>query len=316
MISKEYIDKFTKILSYYEISQSDIYDITRAISFAESFGTHPIRLKDLAVSGVDYFANITSDRKDAKPLPDTRLMRVMCDSVTVILFIKKSNIFAKPDVMSVMGMLSNNLSTVLTQANKLMKPDFRGRLNLGKIDHYKTVEECEKVLNTFIKIIEKSNDSVTGDIKKFVDFIENYCSVKLDFSGLVIDNDYKEAFDGVYFASNIIFKDKKENVLDSITTYLIDNLLKSKDRLRESLLISTKTRSLGLSKKPILKITPEKYKNIRADSFILNALNGAFTFTHASSIQNIDSLIVLYALINLRVDEMSTVKEYLGGSNK
>lgn len=152
MVAKEYIEKYEKVINYYGIDKSVIYDITKAISFSESFGTHPIILKDLAASGVHYFASITPDNTDAKPLPDTRLMRVLCDTITIALFIKDSSIFDEPDMKSIVGLLSNNTRGVLSTATN------RHEHGAGMSDYYKTVEECEGVLDKLVESCSFNSD--------------------------------------------------------------------------------------------------------------------------------------------------------------
>lgn len=301
MVQQEYIDKFEKIISFYNIDKSKIYDIARAISFAESFGTHPISINDLSKCGVDYFKEITNAPK-AKELPDTRIMRMMCDTLTIALFTIKDDLFSNSDILS---LLSDNVCGVLSEVDS--KKHNRGS------NHYKTVEECKQVLDKYISFIEKKTSKSIGDISKFLDFVTNVCSNHIDFKGLVLNSDYQDAFENAYFSSSITYRDIKENFMDSLTNYLLDSLLTSRDRLRASLLISTKSRGLNLGQKVILKVSPDKYRSLRADSFIINALNSVFTFTHADSIQNIDSLIILYALLYEGVDKMSKVKDYIGG---
>lgn len=157
MVQQEYIDKFEKIISFYNIDKFKIYDIARAISFAESFGTHPISINDLSKCGVDYFKEITNAPK-AKELPDTRIMRMMCDTLTIALFTIKDDLFSNSDILS---LLSDNVCGVLSEVDS--KKHNRGS------NHYKTVEECKCVLNKL------SESCVSGlDYTKFVDVINKY----------------------------------------------------------------------------------------------------------------------------------------------
>jgi hypothetical protein len=75
--------------------------------------------------------------------------------------------------------------------------------------------------------------------------------------------------------------------------------------------MTTKGRNMKLDKKYVLKVSTDKYRNITADTLILNALGSVFTFTHASSVQNVESVIILYALINFNTQEVNKVKNFL-----
>ena len=195
MLEKEYIEKFEKIVSFYEISQSDIYDITRAISFAESFGTHPIRLKDLAVSGVDYFTDIVSNPKDATPLPDTRVMRILSDTLTVVLFISNTDIFTQSGVADIAGLLSSNTGSVLVEAIKLRNPSIRDYLHLSRDDHYKTVDECKKVLDLLEAtcISEDDNEDLFNFISESLRKLRNLSGVA-EKGRLRIDDDLSSIY--------------------------------------------------------------------------------------------------------------------------
>lgn len=310
MLEMEYINKFVNIVSFYNIDKSYMYDIARAISYSESFDTHPISLSSLSNSGVDYFNGIT-DVSKSKDLSDVRVMRMMCDTLLVALFTTHSSLFSSTKYLDIVKLISKNVGVVLSEAKKYTTKDSNIEVKLDSTDHYKTIDECKKVLDLLYEIIDKKSNN-SNELAKFLNFLSD-CPVKANFDGLVIDELYRDDFSGVYFIDNISFRNTKEAVLDSLTNYMIDSILKSKDILCESLLISTKARRLGLSSKAILKVTPDKYKNLRSNSFVMNALNTIFTFTHANSIQNVDSLIILYALINFESNNISEVKKYLGG---
>jgi hypothetical protein len=309
MIARENIEKFNKIIEYYHIDKKEMLDIAKAISFAESFGTHPIRLKDLVVSGVEYYADITSEKKDAKPLPDTRVLRLMCDSLTIYLLLAKNSLFSNPSYLKILTEFSVNTSRVLKQASALKGTK---AMKSANVDYYKTVEECEGILDTYYSAVAKQTEA-NDTIAKFIKFIEADWSVGVKLDGLVLPSQYKVYFEKTSFYNMLNFTDRKsdDTLLDCITNYLIDCIVRHRARLQLCLMMTTKGRNMKLDKKYVLKVSTDKYRNITADTLILNALGSVFTFTHASSVQNVESVIILYALINFNTQEVNKVKNFL-----
>lgn len=166
MIDKSYIEKYEKILSYFKLDKCDVFDIVKAISFAESYGTHPIKLKDLAVSGVVYFSDIVSDTKDAEPLPDTRVMRVLADSITVIVYSTHNSIFSRTEYASALTSLSDNTALVLRKVVEYTEPFNRGRIVTGA-SQYKTVEECKKILDLYFDLVS----DIDKDYGEFFEYV-------------------------------------------------------------------------------------------------------------------------------------------------
>lgn len=297
MISKEFIESFEKILSYYKIEQSDVFDIVRAISFSESSGTHQIRLNDLAVSGVPYFSNIVTNKTDAKSLPDTRLARVMVDSLVVILYTMDNRIFSRKGMINILTKLSYPVQKVRQASVNFYHNDSSRILRLEKVEYYKTLEECESDMKLLVSTcVEANTQDITG-LHKLAEFIERNCTTKFDFKGLKLPEEYRGSLDDIYFCTNASYIRTNLSLLDCVTNCLLEYIIGDTDKLKLSLLITTKARYINLNKKLLLKLHADKYALIRQDSFIINALNTAYTFTHADSLQNIESIELLYALL-------------------
>lgn len=215
MIEQIYIEKFNKIIDSYGISKSIIFDIVKAMSFSESFGSHQISLKALANSGVAYFAGIAD--KDGT-LPDARLYRVLADSLAIALYMRDSSLVSD-DILS---KLSANVADVLSCA-----ADYR-----GKPDYYKSAEECKDViemlyvdkeawkeLEEFDKYLDSLFKEVTGDIQEFIEYIksktEKYkCPIKSKYFGA-----YKEVV--IVENPEYIIKQIKEDVVSSVISYCV-----------------------------------------------------------------------------------------------
>lgn len=316
MLSKEYIEKFEKIISSYSINKEDIYDIVRAISFSESDGTHPIRLKDLAVSGVDYFSDIVSDKTDAVPLSDVRLARILVDSLVVILHLTNNNIFAKPDMVSVLANLSYPVQKVINYVNVFYTQDRFKSFKADKSATYKTLEECERDLNKLLSTYKVADDKSINDLHSLLDFINKYCSIKYNFVGLKLPEQYRGSLDDIYFCKDAKYIKTTDTILDCITNCLLEHIIGNRDKLKLSLLMTTKARYINIAKKPIIKVKADKYALIRQDNFVINSLNTAYTFTHADSLQNVDSIKLLYALLFATSTEAKRIgsESVLGGN--
>ena len=297
MISKEFIESFEKVLEYYKIEKEDVFDIVRAISFSESEGTHPIRLKDLASSGVDYFSDIVFDKTNSKPLPDARLARVMVDGLSVILYVTNNSLFSSPDMISVLTASSDSVHKVCQKVVNYYNPSRANHLKFDKTSNYRTLEESERDMKRLLSTCKEVNTKDIDSLHELLSFINSYCSTKYDFKNLKLPEQYRGSFDDIYFCKTASYIKTNTSLLDCITTCLLEYIIGNTDKLKLSLLITTKARYINVGKKLILKIHADKYALIRQDSFLINAFNTAFTFTHADSLQNLDSIKLLYALL-------------------
>lgn len=298
MIEQDYIKKFTDVVEHHQLDKAKVFDVATAICIADNkwgTDTQKLSVKRLENSGVDYFRGISKVSEPAKPLPDVQIMRILCDTLYICLYTKLDSIKDKVHLTCP--------SSVEVSIGYHLK---------GRETTYCDIEECKRILDLF-NSLRSNNVSDKVCISKFIDYVEHGCSCGYILSGLVLNSAYEDSFSQASFLDRINFNNSvKSNIYDSLTDKIIDTYLRDTNRLKTSLLIASKARILG-TKKYVLKLSPDKYKSIRADSFVYNALSPLFTFTHADSLQNMDSIIVLYGLLFAGVEEIKNVNSYIGG---
>lgn len=264
------LEMFEKIVSHYGIAKATMYDIAKAISVSESFGSHPISLRSLASSGISYFADIAIP--SGEPLPKVRLMRLMCDSLAIALYLADKSLVSQ----EVLDKMSKNTVAVLDMSRST--------------DYYKSVEECEEILRQF-----EASAVNDADVARFVEFVGR-CPYKASFEGLELDSRYKSSFtiEGVSFAST------GRHFLDSLTEYFIRDMLKSENRFYTALQLVAKVEKSGFSGKFFLKADI----GCVSDKCIRNALKSVFDFSVAEGARNLRSVELLYALCYLKIHDM------------
>ena len=84
MISTDNIEKFNKVVAYYQLDPAQLLDVAKAVCVADYlYGTDPQKLSParLSNSGIEVFNGVSAVKSNAKPLPDVQVMRVICDTL-------------------------------------------------------------------------------------------------------------------------------------------------------------------------------------------------------------------------------------------
>lgn len=291
MISQENKYKFKKVLDYYKVNPVVIEDLARSICLADlMFGSNDRKLSvnKLANSGIEEFANL--GKAAGEPLPDVQVMRVICD----ILYF----------VSAIRGVVTDTHLT--NEASNYIGKKIKKRVvgfNTNKCD-YSDMEECQRLLDFYASQCKTVSDDEKEAILQFVDYITNKCSNKNPFNGFTLDSRYKEILSGSYFFSNISFKNKSTGFFEDMNEYLISQMTDTADALKLGVLITARGKILGLSNKLPLYISKSQLQTLRNTAFIYNALSSVYTFTHNKAEQSIDSVIILYLLLQAEKDEI------------
>lgn len=144
MISQEYLDKFSTILTNLNIDTGTVQMLARGICTADIiFGDNPEKLsiKRLEVSGVEQFNGVSkASLQSTKPLPDVQVLRIMCD--VLFCYLCASNKLSRyaskvyPTNQATFKVI-NNLNVLNEQAKK------KYSVSVG----YATLDECQNMLN-------------------------------------------------------------------------------------------------------------------------------------------------------------------------
>lgn len=144
MISQEYLDKFSTILTSLNIDTETVQMLARGICTADiMFGDNPEKLsiKRLEVSGVEQFNGISkATMQSTKPLPDVQVLRVMCDAL--FCYLCASNKISKyaskvyPTNQATFKVV-NNLNVLNEQVKKKYSVSVE----------YATLDECQSILD-------------------------------------------------------------------------------------------------------------------------------------------------------------------------
>lgn len=170
MISQENIDKFNSIVTHYKLDTARILDVGRAVCTSDIlYGTNDKKLsiKRLANSGVDVFRPLYLG--SAEPLPDVKVMRVLCDTLYYNLLFKGKGLGRAG--IHITSEASDSIGRGI--GNKKYIPATKG---------YSDMEECQKVLDLmyegcefdeseFADIFEFTSE-VLGRFRKMFDIID------------------------------------------------------------------------------------------------------------------------------------------------
>lgn len=158
MISQENIDKFNKVISHYNLSETSIKDLGRAVCVSDMlYGSNDKQLsvKRLANSGVDIFKSLSQSK--AEPLPDVQVMRVMCDTLYFALLIEKGSGMNKIGI-HLTSEASNYIGKGIRKNGQILDPGSKG---------YSDMDECQKVLDLYCSFSD-FDESEYDDIFKYV----------------------------------------------------------------------------------------------------------------------------------------------------
>lgn len=287
-IMQSRIKKFEEILDYYNVSETTLKDVARAICMADIlYGTNDKRLsiQRLEVSGVVQFQGLSLGvgkvHKSLIPLPDVQIMRVMCDVLYYCLLFKGKVI---PDTH-----LTSGASNMVGKGSIVDK----GISEPAKSD-YCDFDECTRVLDVFYNSRVVISADEIAKINEFIKFVTDNFKNKCKFDGLVIDKVYKPYLRGSYFFNNITFKYTGRHFLDDVALYLIQYYLKYPEDFELALEVAIKSKHYKTKKDLVLP--SDLLQKLRGRTIIYNSLKPCFEFS-TNSKQGLNSVLLLYTLL-------------------
>lgn len=163
MISTDNIEKFNKVVAYYQLDQAQLRDVAKAVCIADYLhGTDPQKLSPARLdnSGIDTFNGVSAVKSNAKPLPDVQVMRVICDTLFYGIYIKHKKLVKGTRLTNA---CSSYVGTELQVNNS---PVMRAETN-----EYFDIDECQRILDSFV-------DSCIADLdfNPLVDVMNKYAN--------------------------------------------------------------------------------------------------------------------------------------------
>lgn len=160
MISTDNIEKFNKVVAYYQLDPAQLRDVAKAVCIADYLhGTDPQKLSPARLnnSGIEVFNGVSAVKSNAKPLPDVQVMRVICDTLFYGIYIKHKKLVKGTRLTNA---CSSYVGTELQVNNS---PVMRAETN-----EYFDMDECQRILNAFADSCSEVNESEFADTFEFV----------------------------------------------------------------------------------------------------------------------------------------------------
>lgn len=160
MISTDNIEKFNKVVAYYQLDPAQLWDVAKAICIADYLhGTDPQKLSParLGNCGIEAFNGVSAVKSTAKPLPDVQVMRVICDTLFYSIYIKHKKLVKGTKMTNA---CSSYVGTELQVNNS---PVMKAETN-----EYLDMDDCQRILNAYVDSCDEVSESEFADTFEFV----------------------------------------------------------------------------------------------------------------------------------------------------
>lgn len=282
MISTDNIEKFNKVVAYYQLDPAQLRDIAKAVCIADCLhGTDPQKLSPVRLnnSGIEVFNGVSAVKSNAKPLPDIQVMRVICDTLFYGIYIKHKKLIKGTRLTNA---CSSYVGTELQVNNS---PVMRAETN-----EYFDMNECQRILDSFVdSCIEVSQDD--KDINDFLKKLSEFN--KVDFEKITLDKKYRDIC-----TYPVKFRDLGgEDYRVSLTDYAVSYICDPKRAITYSIVVHSRLSNLKLDKRLNLIMNIHTRDMLNQNESIYKALSAGFALSMAKSGLSSESIYTLYKVI-------------------